>query len=135
MRGGWLYSTIVDVRCVWPSSRFTVQSAWRHREDTMLPQDEASLTNLFANAQIAEQLEHCWGKRIIRVEKRPFHAKNKIAGLPNYTFSILGFWDKNIGICAGAMPYRRDFSATTKWHDTRIEALRFRHIGIMFSSF
>ena len=40
------------------------------------------------------------------------HAKNKIAGrfIP---FSVLGFWDKNAGICAGAMPYRRDFPATT----------------------
>ena len=38
--------------------------------------------------------------------------KNKIAGrlIP---FLVLGFWDKNTGICAGAMPYRRDFPATT----------------------
>ena len=34
-------------------------------------------------------------------------AKNKIAGrlIP---FLVLGFWDKHTGICAGAMPYRRD---------------------------
>jgi hypothetical protein len=37
------------------------------------------------------------------------HAKNKIAGR-FILFSVLGFWDKNTGICAGAMPYRRDFS-------------------------
>ena len=41
------------------------------------------------------------------------HAKNKFAGriIP---FSVLGFWDKNTGVCAGAMPYRRDFTATTR---------------------
>ena len=32
----------------------------------------------------------------------------------NCPFSVLGFWDKNTGICAGAMPYRRDFTATTR---------------------
>ena len=44
--------------------------------------------------------------------KRLLHAKNKFAGrcIP---FLVLGFWDKNTGICAGAMPYRRDFPATT----------------------
>ena len=28
--------------------------------------------------------------------------------------SVLGFWDNNTGICAGAMPYRRDLPATTR---------------------
>ena len=39
------------------------------------------------------------------------HAKNKIAGrfIP---FLVLGFWNTITGICAGAMPYRRDFLAT-----------------------
>ena len=32
----------------------------------------------------------------------------------NGPFSVLGFWDKNTGICAGAMPYRRDFTATAR---------------------
>ena len=32
----------------------------------------------------------------------------------NWPFSVLGFWDKNTWICAGAMPYRRDFTATTR---------------------
>ena len=42
-----------------------------------------------------------------------YHAKNKIAGrfIP---FFVLGFGDKNTGICAGAMPYRRYFPATTR---------------------
>ena len=37
------------------------------------------------------------------------HTKNTIAGrfIP---FLVLDFWDKTTGICAGAMPYRRDFS-------------------------
>ena len=36
------------------------------------------------------------------------HAKNEIAGriIP---FFELGFWDKITGMCAGAMPYHRDF--------------------------
>ena len=38
--------------------------------------------------------------------------KNKFVGR-NIPFSVLDFWDKNTGICAGAMPYRRDFPATT----------------------
>ena len=29
------------------------------------------------------------------------------------SYFVLGFWDKNTGICAGAIPYRRDFPATT----------------------
>ena len=41
------------------------------------------------------------------------HAKNKIAGRM-ITFLVLGFWDKNTGTCAGAMPYRRDFPTTTR---------------------
>ena len=32
----------------------------------------------------------------------------------NWSFSVLGFWDKNAGICAGAMPYRRDVQATSR---------------------
>ena len=28
-------------------------------------------------------------------------------------FCVLGFWDKNTGIYAGAMPFRRDSPATT----------------------
>ena len=27
----------------------------------------------------------------------------------NWPVPVLGFWDKNVGICAGAMSYRRDF--------------------------
>ena len=42
------------------------------------------------------------------------HAENKIAGCRIIPFLVLGFWDKNIGICAGAMPYRRDFPDTTR---------------------
>ena len=30
----------------------------------------------------------------------------------NWPFLVLGFRDKNTGICAGAMPYRRNFPAT-----------------------
>ena len=41
------------------------------------------------------------------------HAKNKIAGR-FILFLVLGFWDKNTGICAGAVQYRRDFPATTR---------------------
>ena len=54
------------------------------------------------------------------------HAKNKCSGriIP---LSVLGFWDKNTGICAGAIPYRWDFPATTQagrysstgWHRRR----------------
>ena len=42
-----------------------------------------------------------------------FHAKNKVVArvIP---FSVLGFWVKSTGMCAGAMPYRRDFTATTR---------------------
>ena len=40
------------------------------------------------------------------------HAKNKIARR-FILFLVLGFWDKNTGICAGAMPYRQDFPDTT----------------------
>ena len=42
-----------------------------------------------------------------------YHANNKVVArfIP---FSVLGFWVKNTGICAGAMPYRRDFTATTR---------------------
>ena len=39
---------------------------------------------------------------------------NLSATTRNWPFSVLGFWDKNTGICAGTMPYRRDFSATTR---------------------
>ena len=48
-----------------------------------------------------------------RVVVCTYHAKNKVVGriMP---FSVLGFWVKSTGICAGAMPYRRDFTATTR---------------------
>ena len=42
-----------------------------------------------------------------------FYAKNKIAGR-FAPFLVLGFWDKTTGICAGTMPYRRVFPATTE---------------------
>ena len=43
----------------------------------------------------------------------PIHAKNKFARrfIP---FSVLGFWDKNTVIWAGAMPYHRYFPITTR---------------------
>ena len=41
------------------------------------------------------------------------HAKNKIAGRI-ITVLVLGLWDKNTGICTGAMPNRRDFPTTTR---------------------
>ena len=40
-------------------------------------------------------------------------AKNKIAG-GLIQFLVLGFWDKNTGICTSTMPYRRDFPASTR---------------------
>ena len=44
-----------------------------------------------------------------------FHAKNKYAHTRRaIPFSVLGFEDKNTGICAGAMPYRRDVLTTTR---------------------
>ena len=43
----------------------------------------------------------------------PFHANLSVT-TQNWPFSVLGFWDNNTGICAGAMPYRRDFTATTR---------------------
>ena len=41
------------------------------------------------------------------------HATNKIAGrmIP---ILVLGFWDENTVMCAGAMPYQRDFPAAPK---------------------
>ena len=42
------------------------------------------------------------------------HAKNTIAARFCIPFSVLGFWDKHAMICAGAMPHRRDFPATTR---------------------
>ena len=47
-----------------------------------------------------------------RDNSNTYHAKNKFVGriIP---FVVLRFWDKNTGMCAGAMPYRRDFPATT----------------------
>ena len=38
-----------------------------------------------------------------------FHANLSVT-TQNWPFSVLGFWDKNTGICAGAMPYRPGFS-------------------------
>ena len=32
----------------------------------------------------------------------------------NWPFSVLGSWDKNTRVCAGAMSYRRDSPATTR---------------------
>ena len=42
------------------------------------------------------------------------HANNQFAGRC-ITFYVLSFWDTNTeyGVCAGAMPYRRNFPATT----------------------
>ena len=44
---------------------------------------------------------------------RAYHA-NLSPTTRNWPFSVLGFWDKNTGICPGAMPYRRDFLATIR---------------------
>ena len=41
------------------------------------------------------------------------HHANLSPETQNWPFSVLRFWDKNTGICAGAMPYLRDFPATT----------------------
>ena len=32
----------------------------------------------------------------------------------HWPFSVLGLWDKNTGICAGARSYRQDVPATTR---------------------
>ena len=57
----------------------------------------------------------CWARNCTRPAAGclSFHTKNKFVGriIP---FLVLGFWDKNTGICAGAMPYRRDFPTTTR---------------------
>ena len=36
------------------------------------------------------------------------------AGLSRVLYFVLGFWDKNTVMCAGAIPYRRYFPATTR---------------------
>ena len=50
------------------------------------------------------------GSRAVRAQTLVYllgtHAKNNIAGPPNYPFLVLGFYDKKTGICASAMPYR-----------------------------
>ena len=45
-----------------------------------------------------------------RSVESPVHA-NLIPETQNWPFSVLRFWDKNTGICAGVMPYRLDFPA------------------------
>ena len=42
------------------------------------------------------------------------HAKNNIPCRGIIPFLVPCFWDKNTGICAGAMPYRRDSPAATR---------------------
>ena len=42
--------------------------------------------------------------------KRPYIPENKSAGR-FITFYVPGFWDKNTGMCDGAIPYRRDVPA------------------------
>ena len=49
-----------------------------------------------------------------RFERERTPHANLNATTPNWPLSVLGFWDKNTGICAGVMPYRRDFMATTR---------------------
>ena len=46
-----------------------------------------------------------------RTRARRSHVENKIA--PITPVLVIGFWDKNTGIRAGAMPYRHNFPATT----------------------
>ena len=41
------------------------------------------------------------------------HAK-LITTTQSWPSSVLAFWDKITGICAGTMPYRRDFPVTTR---------------------
>ena len=38
----------------------------------------------------------------------------RLQGCRIILFCVLGFGDKNTGICAGAMPHRQDFRATTR---------------------
>ena len=76
------------------------------RSPNLLP---AAVASVAIAAENVCALEH-W---IREVDQTTAHAKNKIAGrmIP---FLVLGFWDKSTGICASAMPYRRDFQATTR---------------------
>ena len=54
-------------------------------------------------------------RSLIRIHN--IHAKNTIAGriTPILVRAfVLDFWDKNTGMCTGAMPYRRALPATTR---------------------
>ena len=50
------------------------------------------------------------------------HAKTRTA-TPDYLFSVLSFWDKHSGICAGCMQYRRDFPTTRVRLPDKIQSL------------
>ena len=63
--------------------------------------------------KLAEALSTGGSMRTGMVGSVKSHAKNKIAG-SMIPFLVLGFWDTNTGICAGAMPYRRDFPTTSR---------------------
>ena len=52
-----------------------------------------------------------WAEIYITFELQ-HHPKTKIA-FRLTPFLVLDLWDKNTGICTGAMPYRRDFTVTT----------------------
>ena len=70
----------------------------------------------------AERAGVCVGYRLVQVVPRP--SRNAAIELPTlisepqheigHSHSVLGFWDKNTGNCAGAMLYRRDSPATTR---------------------
>ena len=52
---------------------------------------------------------------MMRPARRPcIHANHAHIFWPNYPVLVLGFWDENTGICAGAMLNRRDLPATTR---------------------
>ena len=80
---------------------------------------------------IPRPIYHCWGGRrrtcaestdastpgVCVEQKSPLLSRSHANLSPatrSRPFSALGFWDKNAGMCAGAMPYRRDFPATTR---------------------
>ena len=54
------------------------------------------------------------GTGVARPSSTAFTRAHLSATTRSWPFSVPGFWDKTTGICASAMPHRRDSPATTR---------------------
>ena len=111
---------LAKVPCSWlgspdPDSRWKSPVKWQIPMYDIVGLPQAHLQAKHANPEAGTKCAGCVWVSYVRLSAAvaTHHVKNTIASRL-ILLLVLGFWDNNTVVCAGAIPYRRYFPATTR---------------------